>query len=185
MRKFSFILILCLSTVLAKAQVPEDGYTPAGPSNQNFIMGSKFTLYDVENNFVPGVAGVFSYVLYEKGENQSFSVGTNLGLAASFSNIGSLVHIDAPVLLQANFGAGSTKFSHIPVGVVVSAGLGNNFLHFFSHNEFSYGPMIDLGVRLEVFQKIYQISGSYMQNLNQDRLYMGPSIVNIGFGAIF
>lgn len=185
MRNLGITLLLGILSIQTLAQVPEDGFSGGAAPNPKLISGSKFTFYDIEGNFLPGVGFIFYYILEQPKENLSYSVGSIPGLAASFSNIGSFVHLDLPLLAQLNLGAGSDPYSDAPIGLVVSAGLGNNFIHYIGLNEYSYGPMIDVGLRVNVYNRIYQLSGSYMQNLNQNRLIMGPSIVNVGFGTIF
>lgn len=154
----------------------KEGSSPSKPKKadwrQHYMheMGASFYVYDFTNRyFFPGAPSSATlmgidyagrFVVYEKTDNLSASVGTRSSLGLEFNSLwGSFFMLNLPVLVEGNLGRGSSLYNESKIGIF--AGIGPEFNLLTSSNALlrttQVGAVYSLGLRFQLFGNAYYL----------------------------
>jgi hypothetical protein len=165
---------------------------PARAQKTLFSHSAGVAFYGTEDYFSFGLMYSPRINFAVLSETSTFSIGTHLGLGGSYnysyssyygSQTNTSVFIDAPLVVEYNFGNAATRVAYKKFGGFVGGGYG---LHAVTHSEDYYyndydyhitnanirGPLINAGFRFPIGRASFGVRLSYLFNTNPDYAYV-------------
>lgn len=179
------LLMLCVSCFSSKAQVVEPYVNDTDETEHEYMIMTGLTVIDLDRLFIPGATYSMLYMLKSPSDNISFTAGSHMSLGAFYSSFsGGFLLLDAPLLAHVHLGHAATRHATFPFGVMLGTGLGLNYtLASERVGQFSLGPMLEAGIKVDFPTRSVTIKGSYMVNLNKNIFY--GDMINVGLMTTF